>query len=284
MMIGALIGGYKTFSWSALLLCIVTSTLTLCAGYSVGLHRRLIHNSFQCPQWLENGLVYIGVLTSTVGPYSVIEQHDIQDWAQHQPTCHPYFSHSHNPFIDWIWSLHCDIQLDYPPIVRYEPRIAQNRFYHWLEQTRIVQQLPWAIAFYHFGGWSWVFWGIYVRISLCTHLQWLIQYLTHNRGDRPRTTTSNLPGFGLLSFGESWQNNHQAYPESACFSIDPKQYDPGWWLIKGFKWIGLAWNIKRAKVRAPLMTYSQPRPEPGPIEPTPQPVAVAQNRQKVAMK
>jgi len=294
MMIGAVIGGYQTFSWSALLLCLTTSAITLCAGYSVGLHRRLIHNSFQCPRWVEHLLVYIGVLTSTVGPYSAIEQHDIQDWAQRQPKCHSYFSHRQNPLTDWLWTLHCDIQLTYPPIVRYEPRIAQNRFYQWLQQTRIVQQLPWVVAFYYLGGWSWVFWGVYVRISLCTNLQWLLQYLTHNWGDRPRkikgvnTVTSNLPMLGLLTFGESWQNNHQVYPASACFSIDQKQYDPGWWLIKGLKWFGLAWNVKRAKVR-PVFTYSQPSPEssspkPSSIEHKPQTVAVARTRQKVAVK
>lgn len=174
---GAILGGYATFSWSAFVLCLAMSVVTLGAGYSVGIHRRLIHNSFDCPQWLENFLVYLGVLGSTVGPYSAIEQHDLQEWAHRQPKCHSYFSHSQNPLTDWYWTLHCDIQLECPPILRYEPRVAQSRFYQWLEQTRIVQQLPLAIAFFHFGGWSWVFWGIYVRIFLCVNAQWLTQYL-----------------------------------------------------------------------------------------------------------
>ncbi|MEL7224952.1 MAG: fatty acid desaturase, partial [Cyanobacteria bacterium J06576_12] len=226
--LGALFGGYATFRWDAVLLCLVTSIITLCAGYSVGIHRRLIHNSFQCPQWLENSLVYLGVLIGTEGPYYAIEKHDLHEWAQRQPSCHRYFSHAQNPFIDWIQTLHCDIQLTYPPIFRYEPRIAQNTFYQWLEQTRILQQLPWAVAFYHFGGWSWVFWGIYVRIALCVNLQWATQYLAHQWGDRPRglrgsaITRYNLPKLGLLTLGEGWQNNHQAFPTSARFSLENK--------------------------------------------------------------
>lgn len=284
MMVGAIVGGYATFSWSALLLCTITSAVTLCAGYSVGLHRRLIHNSFQCPQWLENGLVYLGVLTSTVGPYSAIEQHDIQDWAHKQPNCHPYFSHRQNLLTDWLWTLHCDIQLTYPPIVRYEPRIAQNRFYQWLEQTRIVQQLPWAIGFYHFGGWSWVFWGIYVRIALCTNLQWLLQYLTHNYGDQPHEAKGanvhlgNLPAFCLLTFGESWQNNHQAFPTSARFSLGEKQYDPSWWFIRALQSVGLVWSIKQTKRR------SQRHMRPGPMETNPQSTQMQPARQKVGVK
>ena len=249
--VGAILGGYATFSWGALALCLVTSAIVLCAGYSVGIHRRLIHNSFECSQWLENCLVYLGVLGSTVGPYSAIEQHDLQEWAHRQPKCHRYFSHSHNPLLDWYWAMHCDIQLECPPIVRYEPRIAQNQFYQWLEQTKVLQQLPLAIAFYYLGGWSWVFWGIYVRIFLCANAQWLTQYLAHNWGERSRklrnvgVSLNNLPFAGLLTMGEGWQNNHQSFPLSACFSLGPNQYDPGWWLIKALRSIGLAWNIQR---------------------------------------
>ena len=34
------------FSWGAFLIFIVLSAVTLCAGHSVGFHRRLIHRSF----------------------------------------------------------------------------------------------------------------------------------------------------------------------------------------------------------------------------------------------
>ncbi|MGD1900303.1 MAG: hypothetical protein ACFB16_25615 [Phormidesmis sp.] len=290
--VGAVLGGYATFTWSALALCLVTSVIVLGAGYSVGLHRLLIHNSFQCPRWLEHLLVYLGVLGSTVGPYSAIEQHDLHDWAHRQPKCHTYFSHRQNPFLDWYWSLHCDIQLAYPPIIRYEPRIAQNRFYHWIEQTRIVQQLPLAIAFYYFGGWSWVFWGIYVRIFACTHIQWLTQYLSYHqssrsqtlKGDRPQKLETvgvqvhNLPLLGLLTLGEGWQNNHQAFPNSACFSLRPNQYDPSWWLIKAFKSVGLAWNIKHSRVHVPVPI------KPAELEAAAQIQAPVTSRQKVSAK
>ncbi|MEL7333349.1 MAG: acyl-CoA desaturase [Cyanobacteria bacterium J06560_2] len=289
MILGALLGGYSTFSWSALLLCLLTSVVTLGIGYSVGLHRRLIHNSFQCPQWVENCLVYLGVLGSTAGPFSAIEQHDLQDWAQRQPNCHSYFSHSQNPLLDWYWTLHCDIQLECPPIIRYESRVAENTFYQWLEQTRIVQQLPLAIAFYHFGGWSWVFWGIYVRIAVCANAQWFTQYLACRWGDLPRTIKGaavqprNLPKLGLLTLGEGWQNNHKAFPNSARFSLYPKQYDPSWWFIKALRSVGLAWSVKQTKVRVPLRVSSSAPTEP-PMPPTMQPAPIQRTRQKVGAK
>ncbi len=48
----ALILGPLYFTWGAFLLFILASGVTLCAGHSVGMHRRLIHNSFACPPWL----------------------------------------------------------------------------------------------------------------------------------------------------------------------------------------------------------------------------------------
>jgi fatty-acid desaturase len=284
---GAILGGYATFSWDALLLMLITSAITLGAGYSVGIHRRLIHNSFQCHSWLENSLVYLGVLTGMGGPFSLIATHDLHDWAQRQIHCHDYFVRRKNILTDWIWQIHCDIALHYPPAFRYESRIAESEFYQWLEQTWMLQQLPWVIVFYHFGGWSWLFWGIYVRIAVSVTAHWLMGYLTHHRQDAcrqaerqtyrqayrqthrqagtdypsPRTALNlekasnfqcrNIPLLSILSMGESLQGNHQTFPNSAKFSLHPSQYDPGWWLIKALQAVGLTWSIKRSKPQWP---------------------------------
>src|SRR6059058_5742980 len=78
----ALVLGPLFFSWSALILFVVTSGVTLCFGHSVGMHRRLIHKSFDCPIWLERGLVYLGTLVGMAGPYGMVRLHDFRDWAQ----------------------------------------------------------------------------------------------------------------------------------------------------------------------------------------------------------
>ncbi len=253
---GAIFGGSQTLQWDAFLLFIITSLITLSAGYSVGIHRRLIHNSFTCHQWLENALVYLGVLTGIGGPFSIIERHDLRDWAQRQPNCHAYFTSRRNILVDWIWSFHCSLQLHYPPIFRHEPRIADNGFYSLLERTWMLQQLPWALAFYHFGGWSWVFWGIYVRVAVCATGLWLAEYLAHHGfgrqagrlpfgGIRPgRSPKQHSALLGLITLGECWQSNHKAFPNAARFSLYPRQIDPSWWIINVLSRVGLAWNIQ----------------------------------------
>ena len=56
------------FTWDAFALFAIKTSAVLLLGHSVGMHRRLIHNSFDCPLWLEYFLVYIGVLVGLGGP------------------------------------------------------------------------------------------------------------------------------------------------------------------------------------------------------------------------
>src|SRR5262249_49469458 len=48
----ALIGGPIWFTWSALALFLATTAVTVCLGHSLGMHRRLIHHTYDCPIWL----------------------------------------------------------------------------------------------------------------------------------------------------------------------------------------------------------------------------------------
>ena len=88
MLLAALILGPVTFAWDALAVFLVTAALTLCAGHSVGFHRRLIHRSFACPKWLERTLVWFGTAVGMGGPIWTIRLHDSRDWAQRQADCH----------------------------------------------------------------------------------------------------------------------------------------------------------------------------------------------------
>lgn len=49
MLVAALVFGAMTFTWKAFVVFLLTAAISLCAGHSVGFHRRLIHRSFECP-------------------------------------------------------------------------------------------------------------------------------------------------------------------------------------------------------------------------------------------
>ncbi|MEL7313006.1 MAG: hypothetical protein AAFN07_15930 [Pseudomonadota bacterium] len=48
--------------------------------------------------------------------------------------------------------------------------------------------------------------------------------------------------------GESWHNNHHAFPASAKHGLYPGQSDPGFAFICWLKRLGLAWNIRTPSV------------------------------------
>jgi stearoyl-CoA desaturase (delta-9 desaturase) len=86
----AQIGGIYTVSSDAIAVFLVSTAVTLCLGHSLGMHRRLIHNSYECPLWLEYLFIHLGVIVGLAGPFGMTRTHDLRDWAQRQASCHPY--------------------------------------------------------------------------------------------------------------------------------------------------------------------------------------------------
>lgn len=250
MTVAALGLGPLYFSWAALTLFLVTSAITLCAGHSVGMHRRLIHNSFECPLWLEYICVYLGTLVGMAGPLGMIRIHDFRDWAQRQTACHDYFAHRRSFWKDAWWQLHCELMLPHPPAFRLEPRLGKDRIYAAMERSWMWQQLPWALLFHWMGGPAFVIWGICARVSVCVIGHWLVGHYAHREGEQSWIVEGasvqghNVALAGLISMGESWHNNHHAFPGSAKLGLFPGEIDLGWWLIRSFEALGLAWKIR----------------------------------------
>lgn len=250
MTLAALLGGPLFFTWGALVLFLATTATTVCLGHSLGMHRRLIHRSYDCPLWLERLFVYLGTLVGMAGPYGMIRQHDIRDWAQRKPACHPYLAHRSAILRDGYWQLHCELRLAHPPRLVLERRVADDRFYRFLERTWMAQQLPWAALFFVLGGMPWVVWGIAARVAASVTGHWLVGYFAHNRGPRSWHIEGagvqgyNVPYCGLITMGEAWHNNHHAFPGSARLGVKEGEMDPGWWVLSALAWGGLVWNVK----------------------------------------
>jgi stearoyl-CoA desaturase (delta-9 desaturase) len=249
MTLTALALGPLTFSWGALALFLVGCAVTLCFGHSVGMHRRLIHGSFECPRWLEYACVYLGTLVGMAGPIGMVRVHDFRDWAQRQAACHDYFCHRRGFWHDAWWQLHCELALAHPPAFRPEPRLACDRFYAFVERTWMAQQLPWALLLLALGGWGWVVWGVCARVAVCVTGHWLVGHYAHRQGGQTWVVEGaaaqgyNVRLAGLISMGESWHNNHHAFPGSAKLGLQPGEIDLGWRLIQGFARLGLAHGI-----------------------------------------
>ena len=244
-----LIAGPVFFTWSAFVMFLILTYLTLLIGHSVGMHRMLIHRTFQCGKVLERALIYIGVVVGVAGPFGIIRVHDLRDWAQRQPRCHDFFAHRRSLARDLTWQLFYRFRFDRPPRLTIESRIADDPFYRFLEATWRWQQIPLAAVLYLIGGWPWVVWGVCARVVVSTVGHWTITYFCHNPGERrwivqgAYVQASNLPGLGVLTYGECWHNNHHAFPESARIGLEAGQHDPGWLVISTLRRLGWVWNV-----------------------------------------
>lgn len=79
---------------------------------------------------------------------------------------------------------------------------------------------------------------------------WTVTYFCHNPGPgkwrvkNVAVQASNIPGLGLLTYGECWHNNHHAFPESARIGLEKGQHDPAFWFISAMGKLGLVHNVK----------------------------------------
>jgi stearoyl-CoA desaturase (delta-9 desaturase) len=193
--------------------------------------------------------VHLGVLVGLAGPIGMIKTHDLRDWAQRQPECHDYFGHKQTIYKDFLWQIFCDIRLDNGPSFHIEKSVSNNKTYRFMESTWMFQQLPLAALLFAFGGIDWLIWGVCMRVSVSVIGHWLIGYFAHNHGPRhwhiedASVQGYNVPFAALLTMGESYHNNHHAFPGSAKFALERGQVDIGWCVLSSLSKIGLVWDI-----------------------------------------
>jgi len=250
MVAGWVVLGSVYFSWAAVGAFIVLCAVTLCLGHSLGMHRKLIHDAYDCPDWVEKLFVYFGTQVGLGGPFTMMYTHDLRDWAQRQPACHDFLAHQRDIVTDFWWQLHCGLRLVQPPAFRFPTKLTGSRYYRLLQATSMAQQIPLGLILFVVGGWGWVGWGICGRVAVSMFGHWIIGYFAHNQGDRDwhvegaAVQGHNVRWCGLVTFGECWHNNHHAFPGSAKLGLNRNQFDPGWLVLKVLERFGLASNLK----------------------------------------
>jgi stearoyl-CoA desaturase (Delta-9 desaturase) len=89
-------------------------------------------------------------------------------------------------------------------------------------------------------------WGGFARIFLQHHITWSVNSMCHFFGRRRfalEDQSTNVFWLALPSFGESWHHNHHAFPRSALHGLRWWEVDPGGWVIRAMRRLGLAWNV-----------------------------------------
>jgi stearoyl-CoA desaturase (delta-9 desaturase) len=98
------------------------------------------------------------------------------------------------------------------------------------------------------GGLIGLLWGGAARIFFCHHATFSINSVCHFFGRRDFETSDesrNVPWLAIATWGESWHNNHHAFPSSYRHGLRRWQLDPAAGVIRVLEMLHLAWDVVR---------------------------------------
>ncbi len=240
------------FTWKALAVAAGLWFVSVCLGIGVGYHRLLTHRGFKPHKALEYFLAICGTLALEGGPLYWVVNHRIhhqladQHGDPHTPREGGWWSHAG-------WVLH-GTGLDGQTALfsRYAPDLMKDRFLMTLSKYHWVPLVVLAVALLVAGGWSWVLWGVFFRVTFGLHATWFVNSATHMWGSRrfaTRDDSRNLWWVALLTGGEGWHNNHHAHPVSARHGLAWYEIDVNYYCIWAMGKLGLVRQISVAKLR-----------------------------------
>ena len=231
-------------------------------GVSVGLHRHYSHRAFEAAPLLRAVLGVLGAMAAQGNLVYWVALHRMHHAASDQPGD----PHSPQPQA-WpgapargraFWQGHMGWvpSHDVPKPHRYARELladplARRLARHYPACVALGVALPAAAGaalLLHSHGWLagaafGAYWGGVVRIALGHHVIWAINSWCHCGGRRPHASadhSGNVAALALVSWGESWHNNHHARPTAARFGRGWRQPDIGWWLVCGLVKLGWA--------------------------------------------
>ena len=236
-------------------------------GIDVGLHRLVTHRAFQTTSALRAGLCILGSMAAQGPVLYWVAVHRRHHALSDQP------GDPHSPHLEGdglrgtlrgLWHAHTGwlFRHELPRATTYIPDLIRDRslrrvsrlYFMWVA---LGLAIPAAI-----GGWLYgtgrgalqgLVWGGLVRIFVVQHVTWSINSICHVYGARPFRTvdySANNAWLALLSFGESWHNNHHAFPYAAVHGFRWWEVDIAGYVIRVLAWMGLAWGLKRPPLRS----------------------------------
>ncbi|MBC5828089.1 MAG: fatty acid desaturase [Candidatus Eremiobacteraeota bacterium] len=235
------------FSWSAIGVMCALWYVTGGIGISLCFHRVLTHRSLRLPKALEYLTAFVGSLALEGGPIQWVATHRIHH-AYTDREGDPHDAHRGLVWthLEWMYRPN-EARPSSAQEVRYAHDLTSDPVYRFLDRFTPLFQVVLAIALFKVGGWSWVIWGVFVRLVLVYHITWLVNSAAHRFGYRSYKTgdeSTNCWWVALLTWGEGWHNNHHAFPFSARHGLRWYEFDASWLVIKSLKALGLASDIK----------------------------------------
>jgi fatty-acid desaturase len=248
--VGAL-AAFFFIDFGAILAAIILWYVAGSLGIGMAYHRLLTHRGYKTHKWVEYFLTLCGTLALEGGPIFWVATHRIhhqysdKEGDPHSPREGTYWAH-----MGWIFTgkaMHHDTDV----LRRYVPDLSKDPFHVSLTRWHWVPQVVVGLAILAYGGWTYVLWAVFFRTVLGLHATWLVNSATHLWGSRrfkTRDDSTNNWLVAMFTFGEGWHNNHHAHPVSARHGLAWYEIDINWSGIRTLQMLGLAWDVKVAKI------------------------------------
>jgi stearoyl-CoA desaturase (Delta-9 desaturase) len=233
-------------------------------GVEVGFHRHFSHRAFKAHPAVRNTLAVLG---------SMAFQGPVIWWAATHRRHHAFSDHAGDPhsphrrppgLLPFLkGQLHAHMGWLFVPSStrgagwdRYGYDLYRDRaiftihglYFYWLAAGFVLPGLIAGVVTQTIqGALTGVLWGGFVRVFMMNHMTyWCINSVTHTFGKRPFLAGDRSVNNGWLALptlGQSWHNNHHAFPASAIMSVHWWQIDVGGWIIRALEILGLAWDV-----------------------------------------
>jgi len=237
----------KFFSWPALAAAAVVSYATVALGISLCFHRVLTHRSLRLRKPFEYLFAVFGTLALQGDPIRWVAVHRKHHaHADRHGDPHSIVNGFQWAHMDWIYRHNIALPSD-DEMRHYASDLYAEPFYRVLQYCNVPLQIALGAGLFALGGWSWLIWGIFVRLSLSYHSTWLVNSAAHMLGYRTYPTpdrSTNCWWVALISWGEGWHNNHHAFPFSARHGLRWFEIDLTWWHVRALAFLHLADRIK----------------------------------------
>ncbi|MCG8576906.1 MAG: fatty acid desaturase [Flavobacteriales bacterium] len=257
---GVVLAFYWGVGWLEVGMLFVMYFLTI-MGVEVGFHRFFSHKSFEASKTLT---VILGALGSMVAQGPVIY------WCANHRRHHKHADKKgdpHSPHAEgnqrygglkglWyahvVWQMHSKT----PNSAYFTKDLLKIPLVRWINKTYFLWLilgvlLPAAVGFLitwdYKGAVIGFIWGGLGRLFLVNHFTYTVTSVCHVVGKQPFKTTEHSRNNWFLSiptFGQAWHNNHHAFPYSAVVNFKWWQIDLGGMMIRIFKGLGMASNLK----------------------------------------
>jgi stearoyl-CoA desaturase (Delta-9 desaturase) len=253
----------EALRWSDVIvffICYVATAL----GVTVGFHRLFTHRAFKAKQWVRGTLAILGS-AAIEGPITawVADHRKHHAFADVEGDPHsPHVDHGHGVkgafkglwHAHWGWLFihtHRGNKQRYAPDLVSDPLISRidRLFVLWVTVGLLVPfLLGWLIGGSIESALTGLLWGGLVRMLVVHHVTYSINSLCHFFGRKDFDTgdeSRNLLWLSPFTFGESWHNNHHAFPTSYRHGLKFWQLDISAGVIWTLEKLGLAWDVVR---------------------------------------